>query len=78
MNCIFCSQPVEDTNLRFCLDCDLLQISRAQVLDDIFFFMQEENELKKRLSFIRKSLREAEKRYNDLWADIDISNLTNR
>jgi hypothetical protein len=77
MNCIFCAKPIEDSNLRFCLDCDLLQILRAQVLDDIFFFMQEENELKKRLTFIRKQLKEAEKRYNELWAGIDNSILTN-
>jgi hypothetical protein len=74
MACIYCSTPVENNTMQFCLDCDLLQILRAQTLDDIYFFMKEENELKKRLTFIRKSLREAEKQYNKLWADIENPN----
>lgn len=76
--CVYCNLEMEDNGMRFCLDCDLLHILRAQCLDDIFFFMQEENELKKRLTFIRNNLKEAEKRYNELWDIIDVSNLTIR
>jgi hypothetical protein len=72
-NCIYCAKPVENNSMQYCLDCDLLQILRAQALDDIFFFMQEENDLKKRLSFIKRSRKDAERRYNQLWADIEHS-----
>jgi chaperonin cofactor prefoldin len=57
-----------------CLDCDWLHTVRNQALQELFFYLEEEESLKQKLKFVRKNKRDLEKRYNELWEQLEQRN----
>lgn len=75
MACLFCSKPINNEYSRYCIDCDWSHTIRNQALQELFFYMEEEETLKKRLRNIRKRKKEAEKNYNEIWDKFEQQNL---
>ena len=72
MACLYCNKPVRQNEpMDCCLECEWNHVIRNQALDEIFFYTREESMLKKKLVETKKRLREAEKRYNDMWKKLD-------
>ena len=75
MACHYCSKPIlQNSFTSFCLDCDWLNTVRNDVLQQLFFFLEEEEGLKKKLKVIRKNKRDLEKRYIELWEQLEKRN----
>ena len=76
MACLFCSKPIINNEYsRYCIDCDWSNTIRNQALQELFFYMEEEETLKKRLRDIKKRKKEAEKNYNEIWDKFEQQNL---
>jgi len=75
MACLYCSKPILHNQFASCcLDCDWLHTVRNQALQELFFFLEEEEALKKKLKFVRKNKRDLEKRYIELWEQFEQRN----
>jgi hypothetical protein len=75
MACNYCHKPILQTHFTdFCLDCDWLHTLRNQSLQELFLFLEEEESLKKKLKFVRKNKRDLERRYIELWEQLEQRN----
>jgi len=71
MACFYCSKPIYNNQpLIYCLECEWKHTVRNEALNTVFFYVEEEIALKKKLRDIRKNKRDAEKRYNQLWREM--------
>lgn len=77
MACIYCYKPVLDNEpMHCCLNCHWLETVRKISMDELFFYMEEQESLVKKLKEVRKRIKEAEEQYERAWDEVEKSRIS--
>jgi len=68
MACIYCSKPVgQNDPMLCCIDCQWVNTVRDECLQEIQFYLEEEQALKRNIMECRRRRKLAENKYNEIW-----------